>query len=63
MAEQTQNTQTPISNAERLKSLKNGELVEMESKEVLKFLRFIEMTEPNFRFRLKLSNGKAKLKI
>jgi len=63
MTEQTKNIQTPISNADRLKSLKNGESVEMESKEVLEFLKFIEWTDPNFRFRLKLSNGKAKLKV
>lgn len=63
MKEQTTNEQTPISNAERLKSLRNGELIEMESKEVKRFLDFIRWTEPNLSFRMKLSNGKAKLKI
>ena len=50
-------------NEERLKSLRNGQLVEMPTSEFLQFLKFVELTVPNLSFVFKPKNGITKIKI
>lgn len=63
MTEQTKNAQTPISNDERFKSLKNGEILKLTRSEAFSFLKYVEMTNPNFSMKLKSIDGLINIKI
>lgn len=50
-------------NEQGLKSLRNGQLIEMPTSEFLQFLKFVELTIPTLSFAFKPTNGITKLKI
>lgn len=41
-------------NEEWLKSLKNGQIIELPNNEVLQFLKFVELSNPNLSFEVKI---------
>lgn len=60
LAEAEQRHQNHI---EWLKSLKNGQLIQIETSELFQFIKYIELTNPDLSFAFKMKEGKTKLKL
>jgi len=43
-------------NENRFKQLKNGQTIEVENKDLKEFLKYIELTNPNFSFAFKMNH-------
>lgn len=43
-------------NETHFKQLKNGQTIEVENKDLKEFLKYIELTNPNFSFKFKINH-------